>query len=467
MMRLRRMTTFRLTAMLGAVFLCAMCALLSLIYFQTERELVNRTDEVLVHALQALKAAPPDRLPQEVRAAVAANISHLNHYALLDGSGRLQAGDFAPPAGLGPGHSMEFATGQPDTPTLRVLAVRAGHGLLLVVARDITQIADLRHRVITILVTSGLTTSVLVLLAAVWLSAAPLRRVRDLTVFASRIAAGELSLRMPISARGDELDVIAVTVNVMIEEVARLLEQVKGATDAIAHDLRSPLAHVRGQLARIQHQANMLPQGLGMLEGGAVAEYAHASSAPPDQPIDSLINAVLGDLDMVLERFNALLRISELEATNRRAGFAPLDPMALAAEVCELFEPLAEEHGLQLLLSGSWGHTIRGDGKLLFEVMSNLLDNAIKFTPSGGIVTVGVSEACGVTVLAVRDDGPGIPLGERANVLRRFHRGAAARQIAGSGLGLNLVAAIVHLHGFLLELTDAGPGLEVRIVCPK
>ena len=440
-MRLRRMSTFRLTAMLGVTFLCAMCGLLSLIYVLTERELVNRTDEVLVHAVQAIEAAPADHLPQAVRAAVAGNSSHLNHYALLDADGRALAGDFTPPAGLLAGHPIELAAGPEDAPTLRMLAVRVGHGQLLVVARDITQIADLRHRVVMILITSGLVTSILLLLAAVWLSAAPLRRVRNLTALASRIAAGELSLRMPVSARGDELDVIASTVNSMMEEVARLLEQVKGATDAIAHDLRSPLAHMRGQLDRIRQQS--------------------------DQPLDKLIDPVLDDLDMVLARFNALLRIAELEATNRRVGFAPLDPMALAAEVCELFEPLAEENGLQLLLTGSWGHTIRGDSKLLFEVMSNLLDNAIKFTPSGGIVTVGVSETGGVPVLTVRDNGPGIPLGERANVLRRFHRGAAARQIAGSGLGLNLVAAIVHLHGFLLELTDAGPGLEVRIFCTR
>ena len=472
MMQLRRMTTFRLTAMLGAVFLCAMCALLSLIYVLTERELVDRTDEVLIHAAQALGAVPADRLAQEVRAALTANSSHLNHYALLDTSGRMEAGDFTPPPGLSPNMPTELAVSRGDTPTLRVMAVRVGRGQLLVVARDITQIADLRHRVVTILITSGLMTSILVLLAAVGLSAAPLRRVRGLCAYATRIAAGELSLRMPVSPRGDELDVIAATVNVMIEEVARLLEQVKGATDAIAHDLRSPLAHVRDQLANIlrqnniQRQTNPPPRGRGTLVGGAGGAYAPALAAPPTS-LDDLVESVLGDLDMVLARFNSLLRISELEASNRQAGFAKFDPMALAAEVCELFEPLAEECGLQLVLSGSWGHTIRGDNKLLFEVISNLLDNAIKFTPSGGSVTVGVSEAGGVPMLVVRDNGPGIPMAERANVLRRFQRGSGARHIAGSGLGLNLVAAIVHMHGFLLELTDAGPGLEVRIICAK
>jgi signal transduction histidine kinase len=139
--------------------------------------------------------------------------------------------------------------------------------------------------------------------------------------------------------------------------------------------------------------------------------------------------------------------------------------MALAAAICELFEPLAEERGIELVLAGTWGHIIRGDEKLLFEAVSNLVENAIKFVSPGGTVSVGVTADGRATVLLVRDDGPGIQPGERASVLRRYYRGSAAQHAAGTGLGLSLVAEIVHLHGYALQLEDANPGLEVRIVC--
>jgi signal transduction histidine kinase len=328
-----------------------------------------------------------------------------------------------------------------------MLAVRTNDGGMLVIARDISQIADLRHRMLAILLGSGLIATSLLALAAVVLSAAPLRRVRALTGLATRIAAGELSLRMPDSGRGDELDVIALTVNAMVEEIARLVAQVKGATDAIAHDLRTPLAQLRGQLGRIHSEV-----------------CAHGELAA-DHQLPVAIERAIDDLDLVLARFTALLRIAELEATNRQAGFTQLDPMVLAGAVCELFEPLAEERGIKLVLSGSWGQVIRGDDKLLLEVLCNLVENAIKFIAPGGTITVGVVNDGGAPVLIVRDDGPGIRQEERASVLRRYYRGSSSQHIAGSGLGLSLVAEIVHLHGYVLELEDANPGLEVRIIC--
>jgi signal transduction histidine kinase len=454
LMRIRRTSTFRLTAMLGLAFLCAMCALLGLIYLLTERELIGRTDEVLTFEIRALSSVPAARLPQAVRAAIIDNASHLNHFALLDADGHKLVGDFTPPPRLPAGRPIEVA-GPGSAPAVRLLAVRISDGGLLVIARDISQIADLRRRMLAILLASGVIASSLLLLAAVALSAAPLRRVRTLTALATRIAAGELTLRMPVSARGDELDVIATTVNAMIEEIARLLGQVKGATDAIAHDLRSPLAHLRGQLERIRSQVIC---GEDKFVGGGC-------DATADPQLPALIDTAMADMDTVLARFGALLRIAELEATNRQACFAELDPMVLSSAVCELFEPLAQERDITLVLSGTWGQTIRADEKLLFEAVSNLVENAIKFIAPGGHISIGVTADGETTVLAVRDDGPGIPVEERVSVLRRYYRGSSAQHTAGSGLGLSLVAEIIHLHGYTLELNDVAPGLEVRIIC--
>lgn len=434
-----RITTFRLTALLGMVFIVAVVGLLSLIYLLTERELEGRTDQVLAREARVLASAPAAELPGRVRAMLAASGSGLAYIALETGDGRLLAGNLPPLRPVRLGHPFEMpAAGRLPVP-LRLLALRRDDGILIV-GRDISQIVDLRARMATILLASGLVTALGVALAAVALSRPFLRRIQRLIVTAQRIAAGELSLRMPVAARGDELDVIAGTVNAMIAEIERLLAQVKGATDAIAHDLRAPLGRVRASLASLREQV-------------------------PGAPL-TIIEGAMDALDSVLQRFNALLRISELEASNRRSGFAPLDPMAVIAAVCELFEPLAETRRITLLLAGSYGRVIHGDRQLLLEAVGNLVDNAIKFTPEGGVVRLSVGPEDGCTVISVRDNGPGIPVGERGQVLHRFHRGSAATGAPGTGLGLHLTAAILHLHGFGLELMDAGPGLLVRILVP-
>jgi len=209
-------------------------------------------------------------------------------------------------------------------------------------------------------------------------------------------------------------------------------------TDAIAHDLRTPLTRVRATLNAVGHDPGDAVQ---------VAEGIRRATA---------------DLDLVLERFAALLRISELEAGRRRAGFRNLDLGALIAQVSELYEPLAEDRDITLSVDAR-PLQIEGDEKLLFEALSNLLDNAIKFGRPGGQVRLALLNDARGPAIEVRDDGPGIPPDERDAVLRRFHRGADAAGIPGSGLGLSVVAAILHLHGFRLRLSDAGSGLCVRI----
>jgi len=165
-----------------------------------------------------------------------------------------------------------------------------------------------------------------------------------------------------------------------------------------------------------------------------------------------------------LDRFAALLRISEIEAGARRAAFAPTDLARLLRDVVALYEPLAEERDIALTLAAAPLPPIMCDRHLLFEAISNLIDNAIKFG-SGRVAIVAARDRDGLS-LDVRDDGPGIPGDEREAVLRRFHRGAKAAGYPGTGLGLSLVAAILHLHGFTLELLDGDPGLIARLRIP-
>jgi signal transduction histidine kinase len=237
---------------------------------------------------------------------------------------------------------------------------------------------------------------------------------------------------------------LAQNVNGVLDEIERLVEEVRGVGDAVAHDLRTPLTRLRLRLERGREQA---------------------------RDIDELREAVdqgLVWIDQTLEMVTAVLRIGEIEHGRRCAAFGPVDLGVVVGEAVELFEPLAEERGLVLALEveGSMP-VIEGDRSLIFEAVSNLLDNAIKFTPMNGQVRVGLGRRGDLSVVSVEDTGPGILVAEREQVFRRFYRAERARQTQGNGLGLGLVAAIANLHGFALVVTEgAGGGCRIEVLCP-
>jgi len=435
----RRTSVFRLTAILGSLFLIGIIVLLGLIYGLTARELTRRTDFVLHQQERLWRSVAPAELPGRIAEQVGHGGEALGYVGLLSPEGRRivgNIGDIAPDASDRP---IEIEAGANHGP-IRLLAIRLAHGETLVVGRDISQIRDLRQRLLIILLASGLVTVACMTAAAIALSLEPQRRVRDLQRSAREIAAGRLDTRMPIAGRHDELDQFAQTVNLMVEDVARLMEQVKGVTDAIAHDLRTPLTRVRAQL----HHARHLPVGAADLAG--------------------LLASAESDLDLALNRFAALLRISEIEAGARRAAFAPTDVARLLEEIIALYGPLAEEGGVALIADIDAHSDILADRHLLFEAIGNLVDNAIKFSRT--TVRISASRRDAAVIVEISDDGPGIAAGERDAALRRFHRGARAAGYPGTGLGLSIAAAILTLHGFSLELGDAAPGLIARVHIP-
>jgi signal transduction histidine kinase len=225
--------------------------------------------------------------------------------------------------------------------------------------------------------------------------------------------------------------------------VERLMSEVKGACDGIAHDLRTPLAHLRTLLLRIGEEADTLG----------------------DETLSSLVARARAETDALLERFRAMLRISEIGALKRRGGFAEVRLDELVTEISELYEPLAEERSTTLVTKAVPGEPIFGDRALLFEMLSNLVGNAIKFTPEGGTVRVELTRALAGPRIEVVDNGPGIPEEEREAVLQRFYRATNARHVAGSGLGLSIVSAVVGVHDFSIRLSDANPGTRVTIEC--
>ena len=262
----------------------------------------------------------------------------------------------------------------------------------------------------------------------------PLKRIRAIQAQAELIVAGDLTHRLPLSARRDELDMLAAIVNAMLDRIERLMHEVKGVCDNIAHDLRTPLTRLRAQLYRIKQQTDEgSPQALQLDE-------------------------VISETDTLMARFRGLLRISELEDRQRRSGFLVFDPLPLLQELHDFYLPLAEEGQLELLLQVPESlPPITGDRALLFEALANLLSNSIKFTPSGGEVILRGLDQAGSARIEVLDSGPGIPETERAAVFQRFYRVDGGQQ-GSFGLGLSIVAAIVNLHGFGLEVGSSERG---------
>ncbi len=442
---LRRTTTFRLASLFGFVFAAGVVLLLGLVYWRTASALGLRIDTIVEAEAATLAQADPAALPDIIRRQDAGAPGRLNAYGLFSQDGVHVAGVVRQlPAALaidGPPCDVGRRDGFPFSG--RALERRLPWGEVLVVGRDASQIAEVRGFVLEALVWSGGLIAVLGLTGGAALSLAPLRRLQALQVASGRIMAGDLGARMPIAGRRDELDLFAGMVNLMVEEVERLLGEVKGANDAVAHNLRTPLARVRARLARLQ-------------EGEALPVAAAAT-----------VGEAIDDLDLTLERFRALLRVSQIEAQDRRTGMRTIDAAQVLRRAVELYEPLAEAQEVTLVARLPAASPLVADDKLVFEAVCALLDNAIKFSPAGGRVEAALVRTARGLEMSVRDHGPGIAAEEREAVLQRFHRGAAAAGIAGSGLGLSIVAAIARLHRFDLRLEDGAPGLRAVLACPE
>ncbi len=181
--------------------------------------------------------------------------------------------------------------------------------------------------------------------------------------------------------------------------------------------------------------------------------------------LSTLVERARTETDALLDRFRAMLRISEIGTLQRRGGFAEVELQALVEEVGELYEPLAEIRSLSFAVESEAVPAIHGDRALLFEAFSNLLDNAFKFTPAGGAVRMVLRQTPAGPLVEIIDNGPGIPLDERDAVLQRFYRGERTRHLAGSGLGLSIVSAVIRVHDFTMRIGNAEPGARVSIEC--
>ena len=446
-----RSATTRLIVIYGAFFVLWGIVLVGVVYWQTGRYLSHVVDEIVEQRARYLEGVERPMLPKAMESTGALDLRGVMSIGLFGADGSYVDGNIERvPADLpvdGVIHVLPNGLdrrGRTAREPARGLARRLETGEVLVIARD-TSVIDQVANIIREALLWGITLTVIPgFIGGLLLSRRPLQRVRAIEAAIEPIARGDLGRRLPVSRRGDEVDMLAAIVNRMLGEIERLLVEVKGVCDSVAHDLRTPLTRLRSQLYRLQQTG-----------GGA-------------EGIGPTLEHCIADVDSLLERFRALLRISELEDLRRRGGFADVDLGEILGEVHELYAPLAEDGAIAFGLDAPHGLAVYGDRHLLFEAFSNLVANAIKFTPNGGTVSVRASgEARGPRV-EITDTGPGIPGDEREAVLQRFYRSESGRAppMQGYGLGLSIVAAIMRLHGFRLGIDDnAAGGARITVEC--
>ncbi|MDB5698102.1 MAG: Signal transduction histidine kinase [Alphaproteobacteria bacterium] len=267
------------------------------------------------------------------------------------------------------------------------------------------------------------------------------RRVHSIGDVAARIAAGDLSRRVETLGTSDPFDELGASLNAMLARIEALVEELRLVTDALAHDLRSPLMRIR---AWIEKGAEQPP---GTSEREAMGAISHE--------IDGMLRMIAGTLD-----------ISRTEAGTGQENFVAFDLGELMRDLCEMYQPLAEESGISIAVEKPGAMPFFGNRELVGEAVSNLVDNALKYAASGGSIRIGGDENGASVSLWVADQGPGIPASRREEALRKYGRLDAARVTEGSGLGLALVQAVARLHGGELILEDNNPGLRAILRFP-
>ena len=336
-----------------------------------------------------------------------------------------------------------LATGDDDVRML-VMTVRMPDGVRVSLGEDLERSRQLQVSFLrTFILTSG---AALFIALAVGLSYVTriLRRIELIAATADAVSAGEIGLRAPVRPpeRRDDIDHLAIAMNGMLDEIERLLVSVRQVSDDVAHDLRTPLAHLRQRV-----------------------EVALAG--PPDMDAyRQALNGAVEKIDDVLATFEALLRIGQLEAGANLAAFQPVDIAETARSVAEAFRPSAEDAGHELSVVAARPEIVQGERSLITQMVANFVENALIHTPKGTTIELRVERIGPVVRLVVEDDGLGVAPAEREQIFRRFYRVDRSRTTPGSGLGLSLAAAVAHAHGADIRAEDAAPGLRIVVDFP-
>jgi signal transduction histidine kinase len=269
--------------------------------------------------------------------------------------------------------------------------------------------------------------------------------VEAVTRTARKISANVLEERVPVKDTGDEIDLLAKTFNEMLDRIESLVREVKEMSDNIAHDLKSPITRIRGAAE------------VTLTTSHSIGDY------------EGMAASIIEECDRLLDMINTMLFISKTEAGVEKPSLEPVDLSRLLRDTCELFTPVAEDKGIALQCVAPEATPLNGDIRMFQRMFSNLLDNAIKYTPSGGRVDVTIFTGPPEEVtVSIQDTGIGIADDELPHIIDRFYRGDRSRSTSGVGLGLSLSRAIARAHGGDIKVsTMPGKGSTFVVTLPR
>ena len=453
LIRVLRSSTFRYAIIYMLVFGASVAGVMGFVYWQTVRVIASQTDDTIQAEITGLaeqyRQSALLGLIRIIRERSQAAPGRRGLYLLADRNYNRIEGNLSswPPIARGAPNTVDFLVatdvGEDARPQVaRARTVDVPGGFHLLVGRDMTERTDFTKLMTDALIGGLILTAVLSIAGGILMSRSLLARIEGINRGTEDILQGDLTRRMPVRGNRDEFDRLATSLNAMLDQIDGLMTGMRGVADNIAHDLRSPISRLRSRL-----------------------EVSLMGETDADGYRRAMEDAIR-EADGILATFNALLEIALAEAGAVRDRFSPIDLSALAADAGDLYGPVAEDKGQSLAIGIEPGVTVPGNSHLLAQAVANLLDNAIKYTPEGGRISLDVRRDGDGAVLEIRDTGPGIPEEARGRVLERFVRLDASRSAPGAGLGLSLVSAVARLHRATLALTDNAPGLHVTMRFP-
>ena len=445
MLEFFRSSAVRVALAFVLVTTAATTAVFGLVYFRIGE--ANEARNRLILETEAAKSA--NRSVEELRSAFEVRLTNdlrrIDYAALFDANHKFMFGniDVLLPIPVDGTSHFIAATHVPGSinqlePAIFVARERPD-GTVMLLGRSLLETLAFR-RIVQSALAAGLAPMLLLALAiGAYFARRSSRRLTAIHDAIGRIMKGDTDLRLPVGSRHDPIATISRDVNLMLDEIGRLLVQLKGVGDNIAHDLRSPLAVVHAQLERGLESSN-------------------------DEQLRSVAKQALAYIDKAMLTVAALLRLADVEYGPKSRSFGSIDLSAICADLFEFYEPLAESKSIKMTMETHSPVQIEGDGDLMREAVSNLIGNAIKFTPENGAVSISVIREDGLPVVRVRDSGIGVEPAERDKIFQRFYRTSSGHRVPGSGLGLSITAAIANLHEFDLRFNDNNPGAVFEMV---
>jgi signal transduction histidine kinase len=451
MLRLFNSVAYRLAMGYGVLVLCTVAVISTILYLGTvgvlDREINAKLYSISDRLNQRFEEHGLEGVQQGIDQLLADGVdSDTEVYLLVGPDGKRIVGNIDPVTGssMRLDHLVDQRVVRYGRLSVsRLLPHELADGSFLVVGRDMEDLHEINQLVLRSLGIGGILAFLIAIGGAILFRYQLEHRVAAIRHTVLEIEAGDLSRRIPLLDSDDEFTRLNHDINNMLDQIQHLMDGVRNVSNAIAHDLRTPLGRIR----------SLLDEALGSERN---AEKLSRAASHAIRQID--------DLTIV---FDKLLQIAEAESGTRRQSFEPVALKEIVTDVVEFYDAAAEAKGIRLTIGIEGEPTALGDKDLLASATANLVDNALKYAGSDSTVRVRVMQDRSTVSIVVQDNGPGIPFEEREKVMTRFYRGDRSRSLPGNGLGLPIVTSISHLHSGTFSLEDAKPGLTARIVLPR